>query len=83
MHKLGRRGDLKNNQSSKITEKRHIEAAKQLKADPDTPVRNSDKAATFVLMITSEYLGKINAVLNDKIKFTRITKDPTETLRRK
>ena len=34
-------------------------------------------------MNTSEYLDKIDAILNDETKFTRITRDPTESLKKK
>ncbi|KAK4315552.1 hypothetical protein Pmani_013243 [Petrolisthes manimaculis] len=41
--------------NSNIIEKRHIEAAEQLMADPDTTIRRVDKASTYVLIITEEY----------------------------
>ncbi|XP_076051515.1 uncharacterized protein LOC143031487 [Oratosquilla oratoria] len=48
-----------------------------------TGVAKADKAATYVLMDTSEYLEKIDTILNDTTKFKRINKDPTESLKKK
>ena len=66
---------------SKIVEKRHIDAAKQLKSDLNITIRRADKAATFVIINTSEYHEKIDSILSDNTKFTRITRDPTEALK--
>ncbi|KAK4315466.1 hypothetical protein Pmani_013381 [Petrolisthes manimaculis] len=68
--------------NSNIIEKRHIEAAKQLRADRDTTMRRADIAATYVLINTEEYLKKIDAILEDQSKVKRVTKDTTETLKK-
>ncbi|XP_050725482.1 uncharacterized protein LOC127003111 [Eriocheir sinensis] len=46
-------------------------------------IRKADKAATYVIMETSEYLQKIDDILNETTKFKRITRDPTEDLKKK
>ncbi|XP_050738488.1 uncharacterized protein LOC127009435 [Eriocheir sinensis] len=71
------------NCKSKIVEERHIEAAKQLKADHNITVRKADKSASYVIMNTSEYMDKMDDILKDETKFTKITKDPTESLKKK
>ncbi|XP_063887640.1 uncharacterized protein LOC135115080 [Scylla paramamosain] len=60
-----------------------MEAAKQLKADPDITIRRADKASTYVLIDTPEYLQKMDEILSDTSKFMKITKDPTEALKTK
>ncbi|XP_076057234.1 uncharacterized protein LOC143034771 [Oratosquilla oratoria] len=73
------RGNFK----SKVLEKKHIEAAKELRADPNITIRRADKAATFVLIDTEEYLQKLDQILGDTSKFKKITRDPTENLKKK
>ncbi|XP_076069748.1 uncharacterized protein LOC143041624 [Oratosquilla oratoria] len=58
-------------------------AAKQLKKDPDITIRKADKTAAYVLMNTSEYLDKMDTILSDETKFKKISKDPTESLKKK
>ena len=69
--------------NSTLLEKRHIEAAKQLKADPNITIRKADKAAAYVLINTDEYLHKLDEILGNENKFQRLTRDPTESLKRK
>ena len=76
-------GKTRGNYNSTIIEQRHKEAAKQLKSDPEITIRRADKASTYVLMNTQEYLGKINNILSDTRKFKKITKNPTEALKTK
>ncbi|KAG0714304.1 hypothetical protein GWK47_028088 [Chionoecetes opilio] len=64
-----------------IVEHKHIDAAKQLKSDPDITIRRADKAATYVIIDASEYLNKIDDILSDTTKFTKINKDPKEALK--
>ena len=69
--------------NSNIIERRHIDAAKQLKADSSITIRRADKAATYVLIDTSEYLQKIDEILSDSSKFEKISRDPTNALKNK
>ena len=69
--------------NSKILQKRHIDAAKQLRADPSITIRRADKASSLVIIDTDEYLQKMDSILNDKTKFVKITRDPTEDLKKK
>ena len=50
----------------KILKRRHIDAAKQLRADPSITIRRADKAASLVIIDTDEYLQKMDSILNDK-----------------
>ncbi|XP_076059494.1 uncharacterized protein LOC143036132 [Oratosquilla oratoria] len=58
-------------------------AAKQLKKDPNITIRKADKAAAYVLMNISEYLDKMDIIPSDETKFKEISKDPTESLKKK
>ena len=69
--------------NSSILEKRHVDAAKELRSDPNITIRRADKAAAYVLIDTSEYLDKIDSILSDTSKFKKITRNPTEALKKK
>ncbi|XP_050705525.1 uncharacterized protein LOC126990941, partial [Eriocheir sinensis] len=58
------------NYKSKIVEERHIEAAKQLKADHNITVRKADKSASYVITNTSEYMDKMDDILKDETNLT-------------
>ena len=59
------------------------EAAKTLREDKDIIVRKADKSSSYVVLDRSEYLAKLDAILSDKKKFTRITRNPTDELKKK
>ncbi|XP_064088420.1 uncharacterized protein LOC135202899 [Macrobrachium nipponense] len=59
------------------------EAAKQLRKREDVTICRVDKTAAFVLMQTEEYHRKIEEILADTTKFTRITKNPVDNIKRK
>ena len=56
-------------------------AAKQLKQHPDIIVRRADKAGTYVVLHKSEYLRKLQAILDDRNKFERIARSPIDQLK--
>ncbi|XP_064116554.1 uncharacterized protein LOC135222395 [Macrobrachium nipponense] len=58
------------------------EAAKELKVKEDITVRRADKTAAFVLIKTKEYHKKLDAILSDSSKFERLTRNPTEDIKR-
>ena len=60
-----------------------IEAAKELRSNPDIIIRKGDKAAVYVIMKKSEYNEKMNGILLDSSKFQRLVKDPTQELKKK
>ncbi|XP_066941068.1 uncharacterized protein [Macrobrachium rosenbergii] len=45
-------------------------------------VRCANKTAAFVLIHTEEYFDKLDAILSDTMKFTRLTRNPTEDIKR-
>ena len=69
--------------NSSILEKRHFDEAKEFRSDPNITIRRADKAAAYVLIDTSEYLDKIDSILSDTSKFKKITRNPTEALKKK
>ena len=69
--------------NSQVLRRTHIEAAKELRADPDITVRRADKTASYVIIETAEYLQKLDSILQDETKFKRIEHDPTEGLKKK
>lgn len=76
-------GKTRGRYKSSIIDPRHQDAAKQLKADHNITIRKADNAATYVIMDTSKYLQKIDDILDEATKFKRITRDPTEDLKKK
>ncbi|KAK3886674.1 hypothetical protein Pcinc_009191 [Petrolisthes cinctipes] len=69
--------------NSSIINRRHNEAVKQLSSDDTINIRKAVKNATYVLMNTSEYFNKIDAILADDSKFVKISKVLTESLKKK
>ncbi|XP_063884694.1 uncharacterized protein LOC135113369 [Scylla paramamosain] len=69
--------------NSSILEKRHIDAAKELRSDPAITIRRADKAAAYVLIDSKEYLSKIYSILSDTTKFRKISRNPTAALKKR
>ncbi|XP_064109679.1 uncharacterized protein LOC135217643 [Macrobrachium nipponense] len=57
-------------------------AAKELKVKVNITVRCVDKTAAFILTDTAEYHKKLNAILSDDSKFERLTRNPTDDIKR-
>ena len=57
-------------------------AAKQLRENPDIVIRKADKSQVFVVLDAKEYYSKSDEILNDKSKFTPISRNPVEKLKR-
>ncbi|XP_064088572.1 uncharacterized protein LOC135202975 [Macrobrachium nipponense] len=58
------------------------EAAKALHQREDIAVRRADITAAFVLIKTAEYHQKLDAILSDSTKFERLTKNPTDKIKK-
>ena len=69
--------------NSKIVTPSLCKAAKKLKENNSIIIRKADKSSTFVIMNKEEYKEKLDQILLDHTKFKKITKDPTEDLKRK
>ena len=61
---------------------RLLRAAKELKDDPNIQIRKADKSNTYVLLDKSEYLSKMDDILADDSKFTPISRNPIDELKR-
>ena len=48
----------------------------------DIIVRKADKNNTFVIMNRSDYMEKLDLIVNDENKFRKLDKDPTEALKK-
>lgn len=57
-------------------------AAKDLRNNKNIVVRKADKAQLFVVLSAEEYYQKTAAILSDKTKFKRITRNPVEELKK-
>ena len=58
-------------------------AAKELKNNPEITIKKADKTNMYVVLDKKDYEERIQNILNDSSKFKRISRDPTEKLRRR
>ena len=58
-------------------------AARNLKSNDDIVIRRADKSAVYVIMNKSEYVQKVNTLLDDPSKFKCISSNPTDQLKKK
>ena len=63
---------------SRLVTSRLREAAKELKNDHDLIIRRADKSSIFVLLDRTDYIGKVNEILQDETKFEKLTRNPIE-----
>ena len=70
-----------NSKSSLITPSL-CKAASELKNSKDIVVRRADKASVFVILDKSDYPSETREILEDTAKFKRITRNPTEHLKK-
>ena len=59
------------------------QAARNLKSNPNIVIRKADKSSIYVIMNKTDYITKLNILLNDDTKFKRINKDPTNSLKQR
>ena len=55
---------------------------KEIKNSEKITIRRADKSNTIVILYTSDYTDKIDSILSDQSKFTKINKDPTDSIKR-
>ena len=58
------------------------DAAKKLKGNKDIIIRKADKSSIYVLLNRGDYMDKVHDIVSDESKFRKISKDPTEGLKR-
>ncbi|XP_076065030.1 uncharacterized protein LOC143039063 [Oratosquilla oratoria] len=68
---------------SKLLSKELMNAARDLRNNPDITIRRADKCASFVILPTEAYPAKTDHILQDESKFTRITRNPVDEIKRK
>lgn len=57
------------------------QAAKELKNHPDIIIRKADKSNVLVVLDKQEYKNKLDSILSDTTKFTKIKRDTTKSLK--
>ncbi|XP_076049329.1 uncharacterized protein LOC143030005 [Oratosquilla oratoria] len=80
---LGESSKRRGSYCSKLLSKELMNAARDLRNNPDITIRRADKYASFVILPTEEYLTRTDHILQDESKFTRITRNPVEDIKRK
>ncbi|XP_076069752.1 uncharacterized protein LOC143041628 [Oratosquilla oratoria] len=68
---------------SKFININHLFTAKELRNNPDITIRRADKTAAFVIINREEYTHKIESILSDTTKYTKITRNPTDFIKKK
>jgi hypothetical protein len=58
-------------------------AIKELKENKDVVIRKADKSNNYVLLRYCDYKRKLDDILSDTNKFSKLTADPTKDLKRK
>ena len=56
---------------------------KELRDNEQVTVRTSNKSNSIVIMDRSNYLNKLSSIVGDEQKFSKLTKDSTEALKKK
>ncbi|MPC41373.1 hypothetical protein E2C01_034962 [Portunus trituberculatus] len=67
---------------SQILQRRHLIVAKQLRKKEDIVIRRTDKTAAIAIVTRDECLAKMDAILQDTSKFKKITRNPTENIKK-
>ena len=57
-------------------------AARELRENESIVIRKADKSAVYVIMNRKEYDEKVSSILNDRSKFSPITRNPIEQLKK-
>ena len=57
-------------------------AAKALKTNNEIVLRKADKSSTYVILDKVDYYNKLNTILSDETKFSKIKKDPTISIKK-
>ena len=58
-----------------------IQAVKSLKNHSDILVRRADKYNIFVVLNKTDYANKLDAILHDTNKFTKVSRNPINNLK--
>ena len=80
---IGESSRLRGVTHSKVLTPELKEAGRQLRDDERIVVRRADKSPVFVILDKDEYIRKMENILSDEQKFTRISQDPTSKLKAK
>ena len=74
----GEGSKIRGDDRSKLLTRDLREAAKQLRDDERIVIRRADKTSCFVILNRDDYNEKLNRILSDETKFTKLTEDPTK-----
>ena len=73
---------VRRNDHSNVITPELKEAAKTLRNNKNIIIRRADKSNVYVILNRSDYRDKLSAILNDGSKFRKITKNPSEPLKK-
>ncbi|XP_076052765.1 uncharacterized protein LOC143032182 [Oratosquilla oratoria] len=59
------------------------QAAKELRENKDIVIRRADKTDLFVILNRSDYIDKVESLLQDSSKFLRVNRNPVDDIRKK
>ncbi|XP_076065026.1 uncharacterized protein LOC143039059 [Oratosquilla oratoria] len=58
-------------------------AAKELRENKDIVIRRADKSDLFVILNRSDYIEKVESILQDTSKFVRVNRNPIDNIRKR
>ncbi|XP_076038315.1 uncharacterized protein LOC143023612 [Oratosquilla oratoria] len=58
-------------------------AAKELRENKDIVIRRADKSDLFVILNRSDYIEKVESILQDTSKFVRVNRNPIDDIRKR
>ena len=67
--------------SKDLITKEQYKKIKEFKERNDIVVRKADKNNTFVIMNNQQYIDKLNLLISDGTKFSKVNKDPSNELK--
>ena len=71
----------RSNQNSSLLSSDHKLALKSLKNNDNIMIRKADKSNIYVILNKTEYIQKIDDILQDNTKFRKISSDPTAKIK--
>ncbi|XP_076037506.1 uncharacterized protein LOC143022964 [Oratosquilla oratoria] len=60
-----------------------LQAAMELRENKDIVIRRADKTNLFVILNRSDYIDKVESLLQDSSKFLRVNRNPVDDIRKK
>ena len=68
--------------SSDIISRSQYATIKEFRSNTEVTVRKADKSNTLVVLNTTDYFEKLDAIVSDRSKFMKVERDSTDALKK-